>query len=321
MATATKPNGNGKPPQEVLDWLADAGLAGEINRPVDTLAMALPRLRRPFTPAAVKFKVQATWPGGALVVSYIDARLVMDRLDMVVGENWTAEYEPTNSGLMWCHLEVCGVTRRDVGEGSGKGLVSDSLKRAGVLFGIGRSLYAVPKLRVYENERSGQPTGFLEVDSRDKYRLSAKGEERARRDYEAWLKAVGEEAFGEPLDHGDAEDAQGDAEVEKEAEKPTEADAARQEQDKAAEQPQAPPAGEEPAEQEPAAAADPDEQLAEFLAKKSTLKAKRELANEGMEKLGAGSEQRLRELTTASTGKDLDALIARVNNALDGGAE
>jgi hypothetical protein len=321
VATATKPNGNGKPPQEVLDWLADAGLAGEINRPVDTLAEALPRLRRPFTPAAVKFKVQATWPGGALVVSYIDARLVMDRLDMVVGENWEPAYEPTNSGLMWCHLTVCGITRRDVGEGTGKGLVSDSLKRAGVLFGIGRSLYAVPKLRVYENDRGGQPTDFLEVDSRDKYRLSPKGEHRARSDYEAWLKAVGEEAFGEPLDHGDAEDSQGDAEIEgggreQPAGQSAEAQAVRQEQDKAAEQSQAPPEGKQA---EPAAG--PEEQLAELLAKKSSLKAKRAEANEGMEKLGAGPKQRFQELDSAKTGKDLDALIGRINNAMDGGGE
>ena len=42
--------------------------AVELALPVGTLAEAVPLLRRPFTPQAVKFKVQATWDGGALVV-------------------------------------------------------------------------------------------------------------------------------------------------------------------------------------------------------------------------------------------------------------
>jgi hypothetical protein len=47
---------------------------------------------------------------------------------------------------MWCDLTIDGITRSDVGEGVGKALVSDSFKRAGVRFGIGVSLYAIPKM-------------------------------------------------------------------------------------------------------------------------------------------------------------------------------
>jgi hypothetical protein len=171
---------------------------------VDSYKEAAPFLRRPFTPEAVRFKVQATWDGGALVVAYIDARLVFERLNMVCPHLWADAYEPTPSGLMWCHLTIDGITRRDVGEGEKKGLVSDALKRAAVHFGIGVSLYAIPKMRVYVNNQ------HLEVDGRDKYKLTPKGEAHCRSIYAGWLDSVGRNAFGEPLDHGDSAEAIGD---------------------------------------------------------------------------------------------------------------
>jgi hypothetical protein len=84
------------------------------------------------------------------ILSYIDARQVMDRLDMVVGpENWKDEYalisvEPV---VVECKLTILGVTKSDVGysEPSSsepyKSAYSDALKRAAVKFGIGRFLY------------------------------------------------------------------------------------------------------------------------------------------------------------------------------------
>lgn len=181
--------------------------------PVDSLREAVALLRRPFTPQAVKFKVQATWEGGALVVSYIDARLAIERLNLIVPHLWSQIYEPTNTGLMWCHLTVDGITRSDVGEevGNKKGLVSDALKRAAVHFGVGVSLYALPKLRVYEKD------GHLKRAGEDKYRLTPNGETHCRGLYESWLDTIGTQAFGAPLDHGDADDSIGDAEVDREA--------------------------------------------------------------------------------------------------------
>jgi hypothetical protein len=113
--------------------------------PVASFAEAAPYLRRPFTVAAVKFKPQQKLRNNStLCVAYIDARLVIERLNLVVAGAWHAEFEPVPGGLMWAHLTVCGVTRRDVGQGQGKALVSDALKRAAVHFGVGVSLYAAP---------------------------------------------------------------------------------------------------------------------------------------------------------------------------------
>lgn len=61
-----------------------------------------------------------------------------------------------------------------------------------------------------------------------------------------------------------------------------------------------------------------DEQIAGLLARKGQLQAKRRQADEGMRALGAGPEQRLRELLNANTSEKLDQLITRVGNALDG---
>lgn len=182
--------------------------------PVDTFKEAASLLRRPFTAQAVKFKVQATWDGGALIVPYIDARLAIERLNAVCPHLWTDSYEPTNTGLMWCHLTVDGITRSDVGTEIGKGdagkkgLVSDAFKRAAVKFGIGVSLYAMPKLRVKQSE------GHLASDRNDKYKLTPNGESHCRNLYAGWLDTTGTQAFGKPLDHGDADDSVGDAEIE-----------------------------------------------------------------------------------------------------------
>jgi hypothetical protein len=181
-----------------------------VSFPVDSFRDAAKHLRRPFTPAAVKFKVQATWPKenptGGLIVAYIDARLVVERLNLIVPHLWHDAYRPVGGGQMWCDLTIDDITRSDVGEGAGKGLVSDALKRAAVKFGIGVSLYATPKLTLKIG--SG-----LELGGRDKVRLTAEGERMAQSNYKTWLESHGTSAFGESLDHGDVEGAQGDAEI------------------------------------------------------------------------------------------------------------
>lgn len=185
-----------------------------MSYPVDTYREAAPLLRRPFTPAAVKFKVQATWPKdnptGGLIVAYIDARLVVERLNMVIPDRWADHYEPFDRGFMWCHLTVDGITRSDIGQGEGKGLVSDALKRAAVKFGIGVSLYATPSMMLSVND------GHLKVRQTNKGKtceLTPTGEARVRQTYEKWLSSHGKQAFGEPLDHGDVLGAQGDIEA------------------------------------------------------------------------------------------------------------
>ena len=178
----------------------------EARLPVDNFAEARMLLRRPFTPAAVKWKVQSEMGSRGLIVGYIDARLVIERLNLVVGDAWTAEYEPIGRTHMWCHLTVFGTTRRDVGEGQGKALVSDALKRAAVHFGVGVSLYAIPQTIMEE----GRGPNRLARNRKGRFYLSDANEAFLRRRYADWLRAYGIEAFGEPFDHGDAEGSVGD---------------------------------------------------------------------------------------------------------------
>ena len=160
--------------------------------PVDTFRDAAPFLRRPFTPDAVKFKPQSVKNGKTLVVAYFDVRLVIERLNLVCPHLWSDRYEPTPGGLMWCHLTVDGITRSDVGEGIGKNVVTDALKRAAVKFGVGVSVKAIPMT-------------FLEGEI--KY-MDAAATKLCRERYSAWLDAVGREQFGDPFDHGDTGDGQ-----------------------------------------------------------------------------------------------------------------
>lgn len=182
--------------------------------PCETFRDAARHMRRPFTSAAVKFKVQATWPKddphSGLIVSYIDARLVVERLNLLAPHLWHDAYRAVGQGQMWCDLTVDGITRSDVGEGQGKGLVSDALKRAAVKFGIGVSLYAVPKmiLKVQSGAVKSKQTAKGKT-----LELTPQGEQILRDTYEHWLDQHGKQAFGEPLDHGDVIGAQGDHEA------------------------------------------------------------------------------------------------------------
>lgn len=168
--------------------------------PVDSFKDAYPFLRRPFTPAAVRFKVQATWKGGALIVAYIDARLAAGRLNHVIPHKWASSFEYDPKGDLICHLTVDGITRSDIGEGyKGKGLWSDALKRAAVHFGVAESLYVLPKMTLNE----GQLLKAKEVKGKTTYILTPMGVTHCREVYEHWLESTGRQAFGEPLDHGD----------------------------------------------------------------------------------------------------------------------
>ncbi|HKW21699.1 MAG TPA: Rad52/Rad22 family DNA repair protein [Ktedonobacterales bacterium] len=116
------------------------------------------KLARPFDPADVDFRPQMSGKSDAgsrvQAVCYIDARVVADRLDEVVGPGeWSFRFEPLviergEIQIAKGALTIHGVTKEDVGDGStfatSKGCVSDALKRAAVLWGVGRYLYAQP---------------------------------------------------------------------------------------------------------------------------------------------------------------------------------
>ena len=96
----------------------------------------------------------------AQCVAYIDARDVMARLDEVVGvENWQDDYKLVDGKLMGGIGIKCGtewVWKWDTGNESAmdgdKGQISDSFKRAGVKWGIGRFLYDLTIQYVDANE-------------------------------------------------------------------------------------------------------------------------------------------------------------------------
>jgi len=181
------------------------------NFSVDSYRAAAMHLRRPFTAEAVKWKVQAEFGGDkALIVPYIDARLVIERLNLVCPHLWHDEYEPLAGGQgLLCRLTIDGITRLDVGSDyKGKGLYSDAFKRAAVKFGVGVSLYALPQIIFSTTDgllrKQGKKESLVLTDS---------GLARCASGYRAWLKEAGE-TFGEALDHGDVEGAYGDVEAE-----------------------------------------------------------------------------------------------------------
>src|SRR3954452_5818814 len=111
-------------------------------------------LSAPFEAKDVKFKPQMVKNNRCLAMAYIDARLIQDRLDEVLGvENWEDAYKILPDGSVMCRLRIKlgerWISKTDVGSPSEqpdggdrlKAAFSDALKRAAVKFGIGRYLY------------------------------------------------------------------------------------------------------------------------------------------------------------------------------------
>jgi hypothetical protein len=126
----------------------------EVSAEVDALMQAL---AAPFDPREVKFKPAVVSGHRAMAMAYIDARVIQDRLDEVLGgAGWQDEYECLPDGSVVCRLRLRlgseWITKMDVGgpseqpdEGDRrKAAFSDALKRAAVKFGIGRYLYRLP---------------------------------------------------------------------------------------------------------------------------------------------------------------------------------
>jgi hypothetical protein len=124
------------------------------NPEIEALTQAL---SAPFDPREVKFKPAVVSGNRAMALAYIDARVIQDRLDSVVGVlGWQDEYESLPDGSVVCKLRLRlgeeWITKMDVGgpseqpdEGDRrKAAFSDALKRAAVKFGIGRYLYRLP---------------------------------------------------------------------------------------------------------------------------------------------------------------------------------
>ncbi|MBL8794924.1 MAG: hypothetical protein JNM56_13530 [Planctomycetia bacterium] len=121
---------------------------------METLTRAL---TQPFDPKQVKFKPAVVSGNRAMALAYVDARVIQDRLDEVLGVGgWQDDYEALPDGSVICRLRLKlgkrWITKVDVGGPSEqpdggdrlKAAFSDALKRAAVKFGIGRYLYRLP---------------------------------------------------------------------------------------------------------------------------------------------------------------------------------
>lgn len=111
-------------------------------------------LSAPFDPQEVSWRVGSMKKDktAGMALAYIDARVVMERLDAICGpDGWQCRYSHAN-GKTVCDIAVkCGAEWIWKANGAGdsdieaeKGALSDAFKRAAVLWGIGRYLYDLP---------------------------------------------------------------------------------------------------------------------------------------------------------------------------------
>lgn len=119
---------------------------------------------------------------GTTILLYKDARVDMNILDETVGAmNWQREHSVVNGNLyctisIWDEVKEQWVSKSDVGTESNtekeKGQASDSFKRAGFNWGIGRELYSAPFVYIQldkseYSERNGKLTSNAKFKVKD----------------------------------------------------------------------------------------------------------------------------------------------------------
>ena len=159
-----------------------------------TFAETMAALAAPFSAADVDWRIQHTAQQNTrgLAVPYLKSRAIQSRLDEVVGPyNWKSEFKPwhnvNGSASQLCGLAIyCEERKEWIQKWDGaentdiepvKGGISDSFKRAAVLWGIGRYLY-------------GLAATWVEVEKRGKnYVITDKELQRLDGVYEKAVKA------------------------------------------------------------------------------------------------------------------------------------
>jgi len=161
-------------------------------------------LSRPFEFHELKTRKQ--WaPGGDIYLLYVDSRVYQERLDEVVGlQNWEVsqkdvsiidttkvdvtpadapknnkgkpvnpvfEFKEVKYGGIQTTMTIFGVSKSDVGNPSMaeqiKGAYSDGLKRAGVLWGMGRYLYEIKNNKAAAPNENNMPDFAQPYDAPD----------------------------------------------------------------------------------------------------------------------------------------------------------
>ena len=137
----------------------------------------------------IECRVKKVTDKGAIILLYKTARTDMDILDETVGpENWDCDYREIK-GNLYCGIGIsidgrvvrkwdCGIESREDDEGNQKkGEASDSFKRAGFKWGIGRELYTAPfifipssKMNV-DNGRTRDAFTVTHIEYDDKRRI------------------------------------------------------------------------------------------------------------------------------------------------------
>ncbi len=125
-----------------------------------------------FDPSEVKWKPGSVNGERCMALGYISARAIQDRLDEVVGiDGWQDDYTLLPDGSVSCKLSLRlngeWITKTDVGSKSEqkntgdqmKSAHSNSLKRAGAKWGIGRYLYDLPVQWVDYDAKKKKITG------------------------------------------------------------------------------------------------------------------------------------------------------------------
>ncbi len=151
--------------------------------PIVDTAKVVEGLARPFRGKDLEWRIQRAgvkksgeiW---AIVVPYVDARAIFDRLDQVVGPaNWQTALQPTGpmgksggmTGGIGVKFDGEWIWKWDAAQASDiepvKGAASGAIKRAAVQLGMGRDLYGVGDLFAKIHDRGRH---FAKVEVKEK---------------------------------------------------------------------------------------------------------------------------------------------------------
>jgi hypothetical protein len=118
---------------------------------------------------------------GVSLLLYKDARVDMDILDETVGAmNWKRSHTRDNANCIieiWDDTKKQWISKEDTGTESfsekEKGLASDSFKRAGFNWGIGRELYTSPFIWVNAEDTEIYEVSVGKYNCKDKFYVEA----------------------------------------------------------------------------------------------------------------------------------------------------
>ena len=127
------------------------------------------KLKHPFHPRRIHWRVGATREGRGMPLAYVDARDVMNRMDWACGiEGWQDNYEESPTGRIICTISIKidgeWISKTDGAGSTGveaeKGAISDAFKRAAVKFGVGRYLYYIDSFWIDLEQGKYMPRNF-----------------------------------------------------------------------------------------------------------------------------------------------------------------